>query len=146
MSEYCFPCFSAEVLRLPTPTLVSKQQDFNLSFLLKEQIDQMAQVDELVGSILSDLLEKAVKKATLARRRGNYRARQGEESDEEVVIVPTREDGELPSSEDDKLAGVHCRNSIKGLAIARLRSVKRSRQLQAAYATLQEWRASNSGR
>ena len=146
MSEYCFPCFSAEVLRLPTQTLVSKQQDFNLSFLLKEQIDQRAQVDELVGSILSDLLEKAVKKATLARRRENYRARQGEESDEEVVILPTREDGELTSSEDDKLAGFHCKNSVKSLAIARLQSVKRSRQLQAAYATLQEWRASNCGR
>ena len=117
---------------------------------LQEQTDRKVQVEELVGSILSDLLDYVVKKASLAsrKRKRSYRSRQGEESDEEVVIVRTREDGELTScSEDDKLAaGVHCKNSLKSLAIARLQSVKRSRQLQAAYATLQEWRASNSGR
>ena len=95
--------------RLPSPTLVSEKQDFDLSSLLQEQIDQSVQVEELVRSIVNDLLEdlevgKVVDRARPGRRR-NYRSRHGEESDEEVVVVATREDGELTtSSEDDKLA------------------------------------------
>ena len=142
--------------RLPSPTLVvSKKQDFDLSSLLQEQIDQRVQVEELVRSIVNDLLEdlevgKVVDRARPGRRR-NYRSRHGEESDEEVMIVTTREDGELTSSEDDKLAagtGIRCKSSVKNFATAcpQLRLAKSSWPVRAALATLKTWRASNSCR
>ena len=142
--------------RLPSPTLVSKKQDFDLSSHLQEQIDQRVQVEELARSIVSDLLEdlvvdKVVYRARPGRRR-NYRSRHGEESDEEVAIVATREDGELTtSSEDDKLAagtGFRCKPSGKNFASAcpQLRLAKSSWPVRAALATLKKWRASNSCR
>ena len=147
--------YTAMPNRLPSPTLVSKKQDFDLSSLLQEQIDHRLQVEELVRSILSDLLEdlevdEVVDKARAARRR-NYRSRHGEESDEEVMIVTTREDGELTSSEDDKLAagtGIRCKSSVKNSATAcpQLRLAKGSWPVRAALATLKTWRASNSCR
>lgn len=150
-----FP-YTAIPNRLPSPTLVSKKQDFDLSSLLQEQIDQRVQVEELVRSIVRDLLEdlevdKVVDRARPGRRR-NYRSRHGEESDEEVAIVATREDGELTtSSEDDKLAagtGIRCKSSGKNFASAcpQLRLAKGSWPVRAALATLKTWRASNSCR
>ena len=135
--------------RLPSPTLVSKKQDFDLSSLLQEQIDQRVQVEELVRSIVRDLLEdlevdKVVDRARPGRRR-NYRSRHGEESDEEVVVVATREDGELTtSSEDDKLAAGSGKNCAS--ACPQLRLAKGSWPVRAALATLKTWRASNSCR
>ena len=151
----CSTFFTAIPIRLPSPTLVSKKQDFDLSSCLQEQIDQRVQVDELVRSILSDVLEalevdEVVDKARPARGR-NYRSRRDEEIDEEVVIVSTREDGELESSEDDKLAagtGIRCKSSVKNSATAcpQLRLAKGSWPVRAALATLKTWRASNSCR
>ena len=140
--EECFGCFSTVACRLASPMLVtvSNQLDFDLPSSLQEQIDQRAQVDELVGSILSELLEGLeVDKARPPRRR-----KCDEESVNEVVLVPTREDGELESSEDDKLVAASAKNFA--IACPQLRLVKRSWPVQAALATLQKWRASNSSR
>ena len=138
---------------------MSKKQDFDLSSHLQEQIDQRVQVEDLVRSILSDLLDKVMYKALLDKvvykarpaRRRNYRSSHGEESDEEVVVVATREDGEITSSEDDKLAagtGIRCKSSDKNFATAcpQLRLAKSSWPVRAALATLKKWRASNSCR
>ena len=147
----CTTFLTAMPNRLSSPTLVSKKQDFDLSSRLQEQIDHRVQVNELVGSILSDLIEGLeVDKVRPARRR-NYRSRHGEESEEEVVMVPTREDGELTSSEDDKLAagtGIHCKPSVKSFAVAcsPLRVAKGSWPVRAALATLQKWRDSKACR
>ena len=134
---------------------MSKKQDFDLSSHLQEQIDQRVQVEELARSIVSDLLEDLVVDKVVYRarpdRRRNYRSRHGEESEEEVVMVPTREDGELTSSEDDKLAagtGIHCKPSVKSFAVAcsPLRVAKGSWPVRAALATLQKWRDSKACR
>ena len=131
------------VFRSPSSTLVIKQQEFDL-------IDRRGEVHEIVGSILNDLLEGLeVMKARPSRGLRNYRARPAdtEGSDEEVIILSTREEGELPSSGDDKqklisAPGVLQKNNIKSFAIAR----SQSRQVLDFYATLQQWRSSKSCR
>ena len=149
--EECFGCFSTVACRLASPMLVtvSNQLDFDLPSSLQEQIDQRAQVDELGRSILSDLLSKAIKQVLLDglevdKARPPRRRKCDEESVNEVVLVPTREDGELESSEDDKLVATSAKNFA--IACPQLRLVKRSWPVQAALATLQKWRASNSSR
>ena len=133
------------VFRSPSSTLVIKQQEFDLSTILKEQMDRRGEVHEIVGSILNDLLEGL--EVMKARGQRNYRARPAEGSDEEVIILSTREEGELPSSGDDKqklisAPGVPQKNYIKSFAIAR----SQSRQVLDFYATLQQWRSSKSCR
>ena len=129
------------VSRSPSSTLVIKQQEFDL-------IDRRGEVHEIVGSILNELLEGLeVMKARPSRGQRNYRARPAEGSDEEVIILSTREEGELPSSGDDKkklisAPGVPHKNVIKSFAIAR----SQSRQVLDFYATLQQWRSSKSCR
>ena len=136
------------VFRSPSSTLVIKQQEFDLSTILKEQMDRRGEVHEIVGSILNELLEGLeVMKARPSRGQRNYRARPAEGSDEEVIILSTREEGELPSSGDDKqkltsAPGVPQKNYIKSFAIAR----SQSRQVLDFYATLQQWRSSKSCR
>ena len=111
-------------------------------------MDRRGEVHEIVGSILNDLLEGLeVMKARPSRGQRNYRARPAEGSDEEVIILSTREEGELPSSGDDKqklisAPGVPQKNYIKSFAIAR----SQSRQVLDFYATLQQWRSSKSCR
>ena len=143
-----FTHLRAVVCRSPSSTLVIKQQEFDLSTILKEQMDRRGEVHEIVGSILNDLLEGLeVMKARPSRGQRNYRARPTEGSDEEVIILSTREEGELPSSGDDKqklisAPGVLQKNNIKSFAIAR----SQSRQVLDFYATLQQWRSSKSCR